>query len=110
MFRIFKFFLFTSFLLSWNAFGSDFSEVRIIIKDNKFSPSEVKVESGKKIKLVIENHDNTVEEFESADLNREKIVPAGGSVNIVLAPLKPGLYKFFGDFHQETAQGSLIVE
>jgi len=27
----------------------------------------------------------------------------------VLAPLAPGEYKFFGDFHQESAQGKIII-
>jgi plastocyanin len=108
--NIMKSLIFLVFLISNQVFAIDSEEIRIIIKDNKFEPSEVKVEAGKKIKIIIENQDKTLEEFESADLNREKIVPAGGSVNVVLAPLKPGKYKFFGDFHQDTAQGILIVE
>ncbi|CAK6888881.1 hypothetical protein DK2RH_05855 [Rickettsia helvetica] len=31
------------------------------------------------------------------------------SINIILAPLNPGKYEFFGDFHQDTAQGFIIV-
>ena len=31
------------------------------------------------------------------------------SINIILAPLKPGKYEIFGDFHQDTAQGIIIV-
>ncbi len=84
-------------------------EIVTIIKDHKFSPDIITIPSGKKIRLIVHNKDNTVEEFESHDLHREKIIMPNDSVNIILAPLAPGKYDFFGDFHQETAQGSLIV-
>jgi hypothetical protein len=29
---------------------------------------------------------------------------------VFLGPLDPGEYKFFGDFHQDTAQGVLIAK
>ncbi|XVN43325.1 MAG: cupredoxin domain-containing protein [Candidatus Rickettsia vulgarisii] len=85
-------------------------EIETIIKDHKFNPEVIKVPSGTKIRFVIHNHDDTVEEFESHDLHREKIVRANESITIILAPLSPGKYNFFGDFNQDTAQGSLIVE
>lgn len=84
-------------------------EYTIIIKNHKFIPDIITVPTGKKIRLVIHNQDDTVEEFESNDLHREKIVMSNDSITIILAPLLPGKYEFFGDFHQETAQGALIV-
>ena len=85
-------------------------EVNINITNHKFLPDEIHLPSGKKIRLVVHNNDSTVEEFESCDLKREKIVTPGGSTAIILAPLEPGTYKFFGDFHQDTAQGSINVQ
>ncbi|MCC8368965.1 MAG: cupredoxin domain-containing protein [Rickettsia endosymbiont of Oxypoda opaca] len=84
-------------------------EVNIIIKDHKFIPSMIEVPKNTKLLLVIHNQDDVVEEFESNDLHREKIVMPNSSINIILAPLASGRYDFFGDFHQETAQGCLIV-
>jgi hypothetical protein len=84
--------------------------VEISIKDHRFEPEEIKVPKDTLIKLVINNLDDSVEEFESFDLKREKIVPAKGSITVVLAPLQPGKYFFFGDFHADTAKGYLIVE
>lgn len=86
------------------------AEARLIIKEHKFVPSELKVPANKKVKLVIENQDATAEEFESYELNREKVVPAKAQVSVFVGPLKPGRYPFFGDFHKETAQGVLIAE
>lgn len=84
--------------------------VEINITDHKFDPAEVKVPAGKRIKLIVKNNDSTIEEFESEDLKREKIIAPGRSANIILPSLKPGEYKFEGEFHADTAQGVLIVE
>ncbi len=84
-------------------------EIVTVIKNHRFEPDVITVPSGKKIRFIIHNRDNTVEEFESHDLHREKIIMPNDSINIILAPLAPGKYDFFGDFHQETAQGVLIV-
>lgn len=85
-------------------------EIVTIIKNHRFEPSIIHVPRGRKIRLVVHNQDNTAEEFESHDLHREKIIMPNDSINIILAPLAPGKYDFFGDFNQETAQGSLIVD
>ena len=86
------------------------AEAKLVIKDHKFVPAELKVPANKKVKLVIENQDATAEEFESYELNREKVVPPKGQVSVFVGPLKPGRYPFFGDFHKETAKGVLIAE
>ena len=56
------------------------------------------------------SQDATAEEFESYELNREKVVPPKGQVTIFVGPLEPGRYPFFGDFHKETAKGVLIAK
>lgn len=86
------------------------TEVKIAIRDHKFDPAEVNVPAEQKIKLVIENQDATAEEFESYELNREKVVPPKGKVTIFVGPLKPGRYPFFGDFHKDSAKGVLIAK
>ena len=85
-------------------------EFRIVIRNHRFEPAEIMVPAGKKIKLVIDNQDATPEEFESYELNREKVVPAKGAVTLFVGPLSPGRYPFFGDFHQDSAQGVLIAQ
>lgn len=81
----------------------------IEIQDLHFHPDTLVVPAGKKIKLEIRNNDRTPEEFESYDLNREKVVTGGRSIKVFIGPLKPGTYRFFGDFHQDTAQGVIIA-
>jgi len=98
------------FFLYGVAFAKDIENYDIKIYNHKFLPEVVKASSGKVIKLHIFNKDSTVEEFESFDLKREKIVPGNKKIVVVVGPLKPGEYHFFGEFHQETAQGKLIVK
>ncbi len=85
-------------------------EIKITIKDHKFSPAEVRVPAGQKVKLVIENQDATPEEFESHELNREKIIAPKSKAAIWIGPLKPGKYPFVGEFNQASAKGVVIAE
>lgn len=84
--------------------------INIVIKNHRFEPDYIEAPTNQKIKLKISNLDDMIEEFESIDLRREKIIPPGKSITIVLAPLKEGEYNFFGDFHQDTARGILKVK
>ena len=82
----------------------------LVIKDHVFTPAELQVPAGQKIKLVIENQDASAEEFESHSLNREKVIPGNSKGVVFLAPLDPGTYKFVGEFHEDTAKGKIIAK
>jgi plastocyanin len=90
--------------------GADEVEVSISIKDHKFDPAEVRVPSGRAVKLTVSNLDATAEEFESKTLKVEKVIAGNGTALIRLKPLAKGIHKFFGEYHEKTAQGMLIVE
>ena len=81
----------------------------LTIKDHRFTPETLTVPSGQKIKIEIVNQDATPEEFESHDLKVEKIVTPGGKITVTVGPLKPGSYKFFGEYHEDTAKGTLVA-
>jgi len=97
------------FAFSAQAFA-DTPEYTITIKNHRFEPEELRVPAGKKIKLIVVNEDPTPEEFESYELNREKIIGGGRKAIIFIGPLKPGTYPFFGEFNMDTAQGRIIAE
>ena len=82
----------------------------IEIRGHLFLPSEVVVPANTKVKLLVYNRDPTSEEFESYELNREKVIMGNRKAVIFIGPLLPGEYPFFGEFHPETAQGKVIVE
>ena len=85
-------------------------EVALTIKNHQFTPAEIKVPAGKKIKLLVSNQDSTPEEFESHQLNREKMIAGNGRAVIYVGPLSPGKYPFYGEFHEDTARGVLVAE
>lgn len=85
-------------------------EILITIKGHQFTPSEVKVPQGVKVKLIIDNQDATPEEFESHALNREKVIAGKTKGSVFIGPLKAGKYDFVGEFHAATAKGTIVVE
>ena len=84
--------------------------IELEIKDHLFHPSEIVIPANTKVKLVINNLDPTPEEFESYELNREKVINGNGKAVIFIGPLPPGEYPFFGEFYPKTAQGKVLVE
>ena len=81
----------------------------LTIKDHKFNPAELNVPAGQKIKIVIDNQDPTPEEFESHDLNREKVIGAKAKGIVIVGPLKTGTYAFVGEFHEDMAKGVIVA-
>lgn len=82
----------------------------IAIKDHKFNPATLEIPAGKKVKLLVKNQDPTPEEFESHELNREKVIAGNSEATIFVGPLDAGEYPFFGEFNEKTAQGKLVVK
>jgi plastocyanin len=82
----------------------------ITIKNHKFEPAELKVPANKRVTLTVVNDDPTPEEFESKVLKVEKVIPGKSKATVQFGPLKPGKYKFEGEFNPKTAQGVVVVE
>lgn len=95
--------------LSFSAWAAD-PEVALVIKNHRFEPAELRVPAGQKIRLVVHNQDSTPEEFESHELNREKVIAPGAKATIYIGPLKAGRYPFVGEFNEKTARGTVIAE
>jgi len=86
------------------------AEFTISIKDHKFDPAEIKVPASTAIKLTVNNLDASPEEFESHPLGVEKVIAGSASATIRLKPLSKGTYKFVGEYHEETAKGTITAE
>ena len=85
-------------------------EYKLVIKDHKFTPEEIVIPAGKKVKIQIQNLDDTPEEFHSDDLKREKVILGKKTGFVLIGPLVPGRYKFMGEFHESTAKGVVVVK
>ena len=85
-------------------------DLTLILKDHKFTPTEIKVPANKRVLLIVVNDDATPEEFESHALRVEKVVPGKSKGIVRIGPLKPGRYPFVGEYHESTAKGVVIAE
>lgn len=85
-------------------------DVSLVIENHRFVPAELRVAAGQKIRIVVDNRDATPEEFESQKLRAEKVIPGKSKGVVMVGPLKPGQYSFYGEFNEKTAQGVLIAE
>ena len=92
------------------AVAGDIPEYTLVIKNHAYEPGSLKVAAGTRFKIRVVNEDASPEEFESADFNREAVVLPKRSIIVYVGPLRAGTYRFFGDFHRDTANGRLIVE
>ncbi len=82
----------------------------VTIKDHKFDPAKLEVAAGERFQIVVINADPTPEEFESNDFHVEKVVNGNSQIRVFAGPLEPGEYSFFGEFHKDTAQGTLTAK
>ncbi|HMM57400.1 MAG: cupredoxin domain-containing protein [Xanthomonadales bacterium PRO7] len=102
--------VFSLLMVCVSALAADMPEFQLTIRNQSFEPVQLKVPANTKFKLLVKNTDNTPSEFESTDMNREKIVLPNSTINVYIGPLDKGSYKFFDDFHQDTGKGVLIAE
>lgn len=95
------------FLLSFNGEAKR-PEYHLELKNHLFYPAQIIIPANKKVKLVIHNRDDSVEEFDSFDLNREKVIFPKQKSIIFIGPLPVGEYYFFGEYHPNSARGKVI--
>ena len=89
--------------------AEDLPTFKLDMADGKVNPARIEVPAGKRIKIEIRNTGNGAVEFESVELRKEKVLAPGADSFVVIAPLSPGEYKFFDDFHQ-TAKGVIVAK
>lgn len=82
----------------------------LAIQGKAFQPNELTVPAGQKITLTVKNLNATPSEFESSDLNREKVVTGGSAITVNIGPLRPGSYEFFDDFSADTPHGHIVAK
>jgi hypothetical protein len=87
----------------------DLKVVKLTIKDHKLVPDRIELPSGSKAELTVTNEGPGTEEFESAALRIEKLIPMGKSITVKIGPLRSGTYDLTGDFHADSCKGTLVV-
>jgi hypothetical protein len=89
--------------------AADLPTFKLEMNDGKLNPERIEVPAGQRIKIEVHNIGKGAAEFESLQLRKEKVLAPGADSFVVIAPLSPGEYKFFDDFHQ-TAQGVIVAK
>ena len=72
------------------AVAADMPTYRLELKDGTLNPVRVNVPA--------------------AQLRKEKVLAPGAQSSVVIQPLTPGEYKFFDEFHMNTAQGVIVAK
>ncbi|WP_197722845.1 cupredoxin domain-containing protein [Sulfurivermis fontis] len=92
------------------AHGAELLTFEVVAQDGRLIPDTLRVPAKTRFKIVIRNQGSDAVEFESIELRKEKVLAPGVTSFVVIAPLKPGTYRYFDEFHPDTGQGRIIVE
>lgn len=87
---------------------ADDAMITLAVRDGGFDPRQVEAPAGARIQLEVTNQTSSAIEFESFELNRERVIPPDKKVVVYLSGLSAGQYEFFDDFHHER-RGTLVV-
>jgi len=90
--------------------GDDEASPTVRFHDGSFEPNELVVKAKTPFRLRVVNTTQDAIEFESFELNRERVVLPGGEIVVFLPPLDPGSYKFFDDFHHGAGEGTITAK
>jgi plastocyanin len=83
--------------------------IALSVKAEGFEPARIAAPAGARVRLEVNNETATPIEFESFELNRERVIPPGQKATVYLSGLSAGKYEFFDDFNQKR-RGALTVE
>jgi len=107
-------FVFTAALAAMTALTpsacADEQPPQITFAKDHFEPASFNIAAGAPIKLTVMNQGDAPIEFESFELNRERVVQPGQTITVQLPRLDPGQYHFFDDFHREVPQGTITAK
>ena len=101
--------VFAIFWASTAAIADDLPTFKVLMKDGRIHPETVEVPVNTRFRLEVKNEGPGAAEFESLELKKELVLAPGVTRTMVFAPMKPGTYKFFDDFHPDTGQARIVA-
>lgn len=94
--------------LATSARAGDEPAIPVLRVDNgRFEPATLVVKAKTALRLRVMNAGKEAIEFESFELNRERVVAPGQEIVVYLPALEPGSYKVFDDFHRGAGEGTI---
>lgn len=82
----------------------------VVLRGGRIEPERLEVPAGRRIKLALRNEGPGPCEFENLELRVEKVLAPGASSFVVVAPLRPGSYRFVDEFHPDTGRLELVAK
>lgn len=101
--------LFGLLIATGTALADDIPTFKLLLKDGRLFPETIEVPANTRFRLELKNEGPGAVEFESLELKKEKVLAPGVTSNLIFFPLKPGTYRFFDEFHADTAQGRIVA-
>ncbi|HUO05879.1 MAG TPA: cupredoxin domain-containing protein [Candidatus Binataceae bacterium] len=88
-------------------FADDSPEIRF--QGGRFEPAVLTLPVNTPTKLRVVNAGDAAIEFESFELNRERVVQPGQAITVYIPALGSGSYGFFDDLHHAVPAGKIVV-
>ncbi|HEX6119984.1 MAG TPA: cupredoxin domain-containing protein [Dongiaceae bacterium] len=89
---------------------ADDPSLTLELKDHKFQPANPTIPANTKVKLTVKNLDATPAEFESEDIDVEKVIPGNSEITVNIGPLEAGTYEFYDEYHEDESTTNLVVQ
>ncbi|MDR1854311.1 MAG: cupredoxin domain-containing protein [Azoarcus sp.] len=93
-----------------SAHADEMPTFKLTMNAGKLDPQTIVVPANTRFRLEITNAGSDAAEFESLELRKESVLAPGVTRKQVFAPLKPGRYSFFDDFHPDIGKGVIVSQ
>lgn len=91
-----------------SAAQADLLTYTVMAKDGRLTPATLAVPAGVRFKIIIENAGVRTDRVRKPATQKGK--GAGPRYFMVIAPLKPGEYDFFDEFHPDISKGRIVAK
>lgn len=111
--RVALFIVATLTLASFASLATEAAEpatYEITLKDQAFTPAELKVPAGTPFIIKVKNENDAPAEFESKDMKFEKVVAGHAEILTKVKALPGGTFEFYDEYHEDTARGTVVAE
>jgi hypothetical protein len=92
------------------AHAEDGATFTVILENDAFSPTEIKVPAGVAFMLKVVNNEKSGVEIEAKDLKIEKVAAAGTEIIARVKALKSGKYLLVNEYKEDTVKAYIVVE
>lgn len=84
--------------------------IEVTLKDQTFTPAEIKVPVGETVVVKFKNLNAGPAEIESKPLKIEKVVQGGGEILVNVKAKSAGKHLFVDEYHEDVAKGFFVAE